>query len=298
MRLAQIVNRCMTALSAKKYASSYGRTPPLLLNFAPSALNLEELQNTSKKLIPIVAAEVVQNMLLRREEFVPHNSAQWVAMRNFQLRKLRYGECATLSNGLLAEIVDETAYQTGEMQVSQFDINPKNQKDFQRGLDHTAILLELDGREILADSLLRTSCDLKDFPTHPPLVRYYEEATDTSDKTAIELAKGAQLTKKIFDPSLVNPESLRHWDQKLETLFQQDDLALARFEELTKVLDQAEDTKPDTLRFFIRDLMQNLRNFTAQNEQLLLDQKKLPSVKLKTIGNSAINLNTNNSKQK
>ena len=136
----------MTALSAKKYASSYGRTPPLLLNFAPSTLDLEELQNTSRKLIPIVAAEVVQNMLLRREEFVPHNSAQWVAMRNFQLRHLRYGECATLSNGLLTEIVKETAYQTGEMQVSQLDINPKNPESFRRGLDHTAILLELDGR--------------------------------------------------------------------------------------------------------------------------------------------------------
>ncbi len=297
MRLVKIVNKCMTALSAKKYASSYGRTPPLLLNFAPSTLDLEELQNTSRKLIPIVAAEVVQNMLLRREEFVPHNSAQWVAMRNFQLRHLRYGECATLSNGLLTEIVKETAYQTGEMQVSQLDINPKNPESFRRGLDHTAILLELDGREILADSLLRTSCDLKDFSTHPPVVRYYEEAADTGEKTAIELAKGAQLTKKIFDPSLVNPKSLRHWDQKLETLFQQDELTLTRFGELTKVLDQVEDAKPDSLKSFIRDLMQNLHNFTAQNERLLVDQQT-PSVKLQTIGNSPISLNTNNYKQK
>jgi hypothetical protein len=297
MRLAQIVNKCMAALAAKKYASSYGKTPPLLLSFASSTLNLEELQNTSKKLVPIVAAEVVQNMLLRSEEFVPHNSAQWVAMRNFQLRHLRYGECATLSNGLLTEIVKETAYQTGEMQVSQFDINPKNQESFRRGLDHTAILLELDGRVILADPLLRTSCDLKDFPTHPPVVRYYEEAADISEKTAIELAKGAQLTKKIFDPSLVNPESLRHWDQKLETLFQQDDLTLTRFVELTKVLDRVEDAQPHSLRSFIRDLMHNLYNFTAQNEQLLVDQQT-PSVKLQTIGNSPISLNTNNYKQK
>ena len=297
MRLVKIVNKCMTALSAKKYASSYGRTPPLLLNFAPSTLDLEELQNTSRKLIPIVAAEVVQNMLLRREEFVPHNSAQWVAMRNFQLRKLGYGECATLSDGLLTEIVKETAYQTGEMQVSQFNINPKTQESFKRGLDHTAILLELDGRAILADPLLRISCDLKDFPTHRSIVAYYEEAADVAEDTAIDLVKGAKLTKRIFYPSLVNPESLRHWDQKLETLFQQDELTLTRFGELAKVLDQAENTQPDSLRSFIRDLMQNLRNFTAQNERLLVDQQT-PSVKLQSIGNSPLILHTNKSNQK